>query len=226
MNVSTIISLFLSPVLLALMMLYLNFKFSIKTWKYIRQAIIWGLISVVLVVAANYIIRIWGLENLKNMRRTAFYVFVVIAFGSEFAKLLVLRFRLFGLKSFDSPLAGIVYAVFVGLGFSTSAAVLYALGILGTEKMKYMEMFLWTYPFANIVFGIVLGFFTGMAKVRDNRLIDTFSGLGTAMFFHALYYFCFLTNDHRLLIFTWVGFFLIGLTLLIKGASVPPNTGK
>lgn len=222
MNTSTVISLFLSPLLLALMMAYLNFKFSIKTWKYIWQAIIWGLFSVVLVVAANYIIRIWGLENLKNMRRTAFYVFVVVAFGSEFAKLLVLRFKMFNLKSFDSPLASIVYSLFISLGFSVSAVILYAIGILGTEKMKFMEMFLWTYPFANIIFGIVLGFFVGMAKVRDNRLIDTLSGLGTAMFFHALYYFCFLTNDHRLLIFTGIGFFIIALTLLIKGASVPP----
>ena len=204
-------------------MAYLNFKFSVKTWKYIWQAIIFGAISVLLVVAMNYIIRIWGLENLKNMRRTAFYAFVIIAFGSEFGKLLVLRFKLFSLKSFDGPLAGIIYSVFVSLGFATIAIVLYAFGFLGTDKMKYLTLFLWTYPFANIIFGIVLGFFTGMGKVRDNRFIDILSGLGTAMFFDALYYFCFLTSDHRLLIFTWIGFLLIAITLIIKASIIEPQ---
>ncbi len=222
METFTYLSFLVSPVFIALLVAYINFKFSVKTWKFIRQAVIWGFISVILVIAANYIIKIWGLENLKNMRRTAFYVFVVIAFGSEFAKLLVLRFRFFNLKSFETPLASIVYSIFIGLGFSTIAVILYAFGILGTEKMKFMELFLWTYPIANIVFAIVLGFFIGMAKIRDNRFIDTFSGLGTAMFFHALYYFCFLTNDHRLLIFTGIGFLLIAITLLIKAASIEP----
>ena len=82
-------------------------------------------------------------NNLKNMRRTAFYVFVVVAFGSELAKFIVLQFKFYKLKSFDSPIAGIVYSIFVSLGFSLSAVILYALGILGTEKMKFMTMFLW-----------------------------------------------------------------------------------
>ncbi len=222
MNATDAIAFLFSPILILLLGIYLNFKFSIKTWKYLTQAVIWGIISVVIVLAANYIIRIWGLENLKNMRRTAFYVFVVIAFGSEFGKLLVLRLKFFNLKSFDGPLAGIIYSIFISLGFSTIAVILYATGILGTEKMKYLTLFLWTYPIANIVFGIVLGFFTGMAKTRDNRLIDILSGLGTAMFFHALYYFCFLTSDHRLLIFTGIGFLLIAVTLVIKAATTEP----
>ncbi len=222
MNATDYISFVLSPVLIVLFVAYLNFKFSIKSWKFLTQALVWGVFSVVLVIAANYIIRIWGLENLKNMRRTAFYVFVVIAFGSEFAKLLVLRFKFYKLPSFDSPLASIVYSIFISLGFSFSAVVLYAFGILGTEKMKFISIFLWTYPLANIVFGIVLGFFLGMGKVRENRLIDSGTGLGTAMFFHALYYFCFLTSDYRLLIFTWIGFALISITLLIKAATIEP----
>ncbi len=223
MNTIDAISFLFSPLLILLLGIYLNFKFSVKTWKYLTQAVIWGIISVVVVLAANYIIRIWGLENLKNMRRTAFYVFVVIAFGSEFGKLLVLRLKFFHLKSFDGPLAGIIYSMFISLGFSTAAVILYASGILGTEKMKYLTLFLWTYPIANIVFGIVLGFFTGMAKIRDNRLIDILSGLGTAIFFHALYYFCFLTSDHRLLIFTGIGFLLIAITLVIKAATTEPT---
>jgi RsiW-degrading membrane proteinase PrsW (M82 family) len=222
MNAIDYLSILLSPVLIAVFIAYINFKFSVKSWKFITQAIIWGFFSVILVVAANYIISIWGLDNLKNMRRTAFYVFVVVAFGSEFAKFIVLQFKFYKLKSFDSPIAGIVYSIFVSLGFSLSAVILYALGILGTEKMKFMTMFLWTYPLANIVFGIVLGFFVGMGKVRKNRFIDSSTGLGTTMFFHALFYFCFLTNDHRLLIFTAIGFILISITLLVKAASTEP----
>lgn len=222
MDVMEYLSFIMPPLLTGAFIAYINFKFSVKSWKFLTQAIVLGFFSVVLVIAANYIIRIWGLENLKNMRRTAFYVFVVVASGSEFAKFFVLQYKFYNLKSFDSPLAGIVYSIFISLGFSFSAVILYSFGILGAEKMKFITMFLWTYPLANIVFGIVLGFFSGMGKVRKNRFIDSTTGLGTAIFFHALYYFCFLTSDHRLLIFTAIGFILISITLLIKAASTEP----
>jgi len=220
MNTITYLSFLVSPVIVVLSVVYLDFKFSIKSWKFLRQAVFLGAVSVVVVVAANYLIKIVGLENLKNMRRTAFYVFVVVAFGSEFGKLLVLQIKFFKLKSFNGPLAGIIYSVFVSLGFAFVAVLLYAFGILGTEKMKLLSWFLWIYPFANIVFGIVLGFFIGMGKIRDNRLIDITTGLGISTFFHALFYFCFLTSDHRLLIFTGIGFVIIAITLIIKAASI------
>ncbi len=226
MDLFTYFSFVFSPVLFALFMAYLGFKFKIKVWKFILQSFAWGMIAVVLVIAAHEIIKIWGWENLKNMRRTAFYVFVVVAFSAELGKFLFLRYLFHHRPSFNAPLAGIIYGIAIALGFSFVAVILYAYGVVGTEKMKYVSLFLWTYPLANIVFGIVQGFFLGMGKVRKFSFIDEGTALGTATFFHALFYFCFLTSDQRLLLITGIGLVFIAFVLLVKGASIRPVMTK
>ncbi len=222
MHLSTYFSFLFSPVLFALFLAYLRFKFKIKVWKFILQSFGWGMMAAILVVVAHEIIKIWGWENLRNMRRTAFYVFVVVAFSGELGKFLFLRYLFLHRPSFNSPLAGMIYGIAVSLGFSFAAVILYSYGIVGTEKMKYISLFLWTYPLANIVFGVVQGFFLGMGKVRKFSFIDEGTALGTATFFHALFYFCFLTSDQRLLLITGAGLVFIAFVLLAKAVSIRP----
>ena len=218
---------FLEPLFLFVLFLaYLRFKFKIRAWKHILMAFFWGIVAVFVVLAAQEIIKLWGLDHLKNLRRTVFYVFVVVAFSAELGKFLSLRYFFFHQKSFDSPLAGIIYGIVISLGFSLLAVVLYSTGILETERMKYLPLFLWTYPLANVVFGIAQGFFIGMGKVRKFLFIDEGTALGTATVFHALFYFCFLTSDRRLLLMTSLGLAFIALVLLIKAASIPPAIKK
>ncbi len=215
------ISFAVSPLLIIIIGFYLKFKFSIQSFTNIRNAVIWGMIGVVLLILSNYIIDLRWEDNLRNMRRMSFFVFVGIAFSSEFAKFLILRFAFYKLPSFEGPLEGIVYSVFISLGFSTVASVLYAYGIVGTEfKFNDITLYLFTYPFASIVFGILMGFFIGMGKLRKNWLIDNSTGLFAVTFFHALFYFCFITADKRLLIFTTIGFLIIAFTLIFKAVNL------
>ena len=226
MNLSDYLSFLISPVLFVLFLAYLSFKFKIHAWKYILQAFVWGILAVILVVAANELIKIRGLENLKNIRRTLFYVFVVVAFSAELGKFFSLRYLFYHQKSFNSPLAGVIYGISISLGFSLIAVIFYSIGFIGTEKLKYMSLFLWTYPMANVIFGIVQGFFIGMGKVRKFNFIDEGTALGTATIFHALFYFCFLTSDQRLLVITGFGLIFIAIILIVKAANIPPMVKK
>ncbi len=216
------ISCLVSPVLFALFLVYLNYKFKIHVWKFVLLAFVWGMLAVVLVVVANEIIKIWGLQNLRNLRRTVFYVFVVVAFSAELGKFFSLRYLFYHEKNFDSPLAGIIYAISISLGFSFLAVIVYSTGFVGTERMQYMTLFLYTYPVANIVFGIVQGFFIGMGKVRKFSIIDEATALGIATLFHALFYFGLLTSDLLLFQITAVGLLFIGIILVIKAAGIRP----
>ncbi len=211
----------ISPILIVLLLAYLNFKFSLKTTRNLFNALIWGALGVLVLLLTNYLADLqWG-DNLKNMRRMGFFVFVVIAFGSELPKFLILRFVFFKNTHFQSPLEGIIYAVFIGLGFTTIATMLYGFDIVGTSHKFYSTtLFLYTYPIASIVTAVCMGFFVGMGKLRKNRLIDSLTGLGAATFFHGLFYFCFITSDKRLLIFTTIGFVLIATTLVVKAATL------
>jgi RsiW-degrading membrane proteinase PrsW (M82 family) len=169
---------------------------------------------------ANYLIELWWHDNLRNMRRMSFFVFIGIAFSSEIAKFLSLRLIFYKLPSFEGPLEGILYSIFISLGFAALAVVLYAYGIVGTEtKFNDMTLFLYTYPFASITFATLMGFFIGMGKLRTNWLIDNATGIFASTFFHGLFYFCFITSDKRLLLFTTLGFLIITITLIYKAVN-------
>lgn len=216
----TYLSFIVSPILLVLFLFYLKFKFSIKSYANLRNGILYGMLAVVLLVISTYLIELQWHDNLRNMRRMAFFVFIIVAFSSEFAKFLVLRFAFFKLRSFEGPLEGVLYSIFISLGFATIASVLFAFGFAGTEtKFNDMTLFLYTYPLASIAFGVVMGFFVGMGKMRKNSFIDNSTGLFAATFFHGLFYFCFITSDKRLLLFTTIGFLIITVTLIMKAVD-------
>jgi len=221
MSIINYFSFAVSPILILVFILYLKFKFSIKNFSNIRNAILLGAISVILLVIANSLIELRWDGNYKNMRRMTFFVFVVIAFGSELGKFIPLKFLFFKLKNFSGPLEGVIYSMFISLGFTTVATVLYAFEIVGSlDKFHNFTLFLYTLPIANLVFAISMGFFVGMAKLRKNAFIDRATGLFVATFFHGLYYFGFITSDIRLLVFIAIGFTVIGITFLVKSVSI------
>lgn len=220
MSILHYLSFAVSPLLIISLILYLKIKFSIKSFANIRNAIILGMISVVLLILANYLIELKWNGNYNNMRRMAFFVFVVVAFSSELAKFIPLKFSFYKLKNFEGPVEGILYSVFISLGFSMLASVLYAFEIVGSvHKFHNFTLFLYTLPIANIVFAITMGFFVGIAKTRKNTFIDSAMGLLVATLFHGIYYFGFITSDIRLLIFIAIGFVVIGITFVVKSVS-------
>ena len=219
---ANLLSLLFSPLLIILLMLYMRFKFSIKNWKNITTALILGVIAVVILIASDYAFEYKWHGNLHNMRRTATYVFFGIAFASELGKFLVLKFAFLKKELITDPLDGIIYAFFIGLGFSTVAVILFSFGIIGTDKTHNFSLFLWLYPLATLMFATVLGYFSGMGVTRKNGFIDDSTGLLLATFFHAIYYFCFITSDIRLLIITLVGFAIIGGALLVRAINMKP----
>ncbi len=211
-----------SPLLIVLLMAYLKFKFSIEDWKNIYTALILGAVAVIVLVASDYAFEYRWHGVLRNMRRTAAYVFVGIAFASELGKFLVLRYAFLKKELINDPLDGIIYGFLVGLGFSTIAAILFFFGIIGTDKVRSPELFLWIYPLGTLAFAVVLGYFLGMGYTRKNSFIDDSTGLLLATFFHAVFYFCFITSDLRLLAITLVGFAVIGGALLVRAINLKP----
>ena len=214
------ISFAVSPILILVGMLVLKISFKVKNWVNIRNAILLGMISTLLVLLASYMADIRWQGEYRNLKRIVVFVFIIIAFSAEFGKYLALRLAFYKLKNFEGPIEGIIYGNFISLGFSTVAVVLFAYGLIGTPRITEFVMFLYLYPFANIVFSTCMGFFLGMGKLRKNTFIDNATGLFVATFFHGLFYFSFVTSDIRLQIFVGVGFVLIALILLARAIKL------
>lgn len=220
MELSTYLSFLISPILIILGLLILRFGFNIRHLSSIGYAAIIGMFSIVLVILANYIIDLQWHGNYSGLRRLLFYVIIVIALCAELGKYLILRLLFYKKKGFEGPIEGIIYSIFIGLGYATVAVPLFAYQIIGKPLFGYETIFLYAYPFANLVFAICMGFFIGMGKLRKNTFIDNATGLFTAIFFHGLFYFSIISQDLVLIGIVCLGFFVISITLLIRAVNL------
>lgn len=223
MEISSLLA-YIQPIVIALLfVLYINFKFSVSTWKFIIRAFFLGLLAIVPLVVLDLIAGSMGVDNLRNLKRIGFYAFVVVGFGSELGKFIMLRYVFLRLKSFSGPLDGIIYAIFISLGFSLLALPLFDYGFFAREMSP---LFLLTYASAGIIFAVIMGFFTGMGKYRKNRLIDSFTGLAAASFFHGFFYFANLTSDKTILLFFGIGVVFIALLLGVKAINIKDQEAR
>jgi protease PrsW len=213
MMINYILSIILAPLIAVIILAIVWIKRGKDRYPGLISSFILGMFSIVLVIIFQYIARKFGLEDFKNLRRIIFYSFIVMGFGSEFGKFLILRYYNYSKSRFNGPLDGIVYSVMISMGFSFTGNILYF-------AMPYYSEIDFLYAFtvilANLFFAVILGFFVGMAKTRENKFVDAMTGLFGASFFHALYNFCFITEDYRLLLFLTVGAFVVVIMLYYK----------
>ncbi|MCB2207795.1 MAG: hypothetical protein KQH67_05820 [Bacteroidetes bacterium] len=219
MNAATYVSFLISPIILVVTFIMIRYRYRPKNWNNIGKAALSGLVGVLFLLIADYIMDLIWHGNLFNLRRMTFYVFVVVAFSAELGKLLPLRMYFYNKPGFKGPFESIRYSIIISLCYSMIAVLLFAFDIVGTDKIKTPLLFLYSYPFANIFFGIVMGFFVGLGKMRKNILIDESVALFITSFFHGLFYFCFISSDIRLFVVTTIGFIIIGIMLLVKSLS-------
>jgi RsiW-degrading membrane proteinase PrsW (M82 family) len=124
---------------------------------------------------------------------TAFYAaFFLVGFSEEFVKYLVLTKYAFRKPAFNEPFDGIVYSVIIGLGFATLENIFYV--IEGGLSTGIARMF--TAVPMHAVFGVLMGYYVGMAKFQGTslQLTSKLKGLGFAVIFHGAYDF-FLFQD-------------------------------
>lgn len=132
----------------------------------------------------------------------AIFAYAIVGFSEEFCKFLGLRFYSYRQRSFDEPLDGIVYSVFVSMGFATVENVLYVMKYseqgIGLQ-VGVLRMFL-SVP-AHAAFAVIMGYYIGKAKFNPERSgILMAKGLLGAVFFHGTYdFFLFLPK------FSYVG---------------------
>lgn len=176
-----------------------------------------GMFSIALVLVFQYIATQFDLDNFKSFRRIVFYSFIIMGFGSELGKFLILRYYNFPKPYFSGPMDSIFYAVIISMGFSFAGNILYfTLPVYEVVDFTYAN----TVVLANLFSSVVLGFFIGLAKSRENRFVDTMTALFAASFFHALYNFCFITFDFKLLTFLSIGAAIIITLLFIKAMQL------
>lgn len=139
--------------------------------------------------------------------------FFFVALVEEGWKFFFTEFYGYRKDAFDEPYDGITYAVMVSLGFATLENVLYV--IEGGVSVAVLRMF--TAVPAHVTFGVIMGYFMGLAKFKNNSLALKMTGLGGAVFLHGFYDFAlFSASQIPLMVFGALLSLIIGVILSLR----------
>lgn len=215
METITIISFFIAPafmIFLALMSYEIMEKADYKSY---LGSYLLGIITAIPMIVALLIAAHYDMVHDRSIRRILFFSFFLVGAFSEFSKYLLLRYYYLPKQLFSKPMDGILYSVNIALGFATAANIYFSFNwttLLNVYAVNY------TLPIANLLFGVIMGFFVGMSKFRTN-FVDSLTGLAAAIFFQGLYNFCLLSKDYLLLGIVALGTIIIAVILSSKAIN-------
>jgi RsiW-degrading membrane proteinase PrsW (M82 family) len=187
------------------------------------KAFLAGALSMVLLLLAEYISTLLGLNELRSLKRTLFYSFITIAGSAELGKFIVFRYLVLPKKELDRPIHGITFSIMVAMGFATVALLIFMLNPFGTRDMYPTTLYAFIFVPANILFSVIMGFFLGMAKFLKVHVVYSLTGLLGAAFFHGVFNFCLFTHDFKLLSLFAFGSTVIVFILGLKAAYTKPE---
>jgi RsiW-degrading membrane proteinase PrsW (M82 family) len=192
--------------------IYLKDKYNKEPLKFLIVCFLLGILSalpsIVVEIVAGKLADTYIQPLLNSFIYTVFNAFVIVAFTEEYFKYIMLKKYAFKKSAFDEPFDGIVYSVFVSMGFATieNIGYVYQHGI-GTGIMR---MFL-SVP-AHASFAVLMGYYVGMAKFNpEKKSALLLKGLLMATLFHGLFdAFLFLAENNSVTKFVSSGLLILG----------------
>jgi RsiW-degrading membrane proteinase PrsW (M82 family) len=139
--------------------------------------------------------------------------FIIVALFEEGWKFVFVDAYAYRKKAFDEPYDGITFAVMVSLGFATLENILYVL----QGGMSVAELRMFTAVPAHVTFGVIMGYFMGLAKFKNNSTGLKFIGIFGAVFMHGFYDFALFSAEQiPLMVIGALLSLLIGVVLSLR----------
>ena len=130
---------------------------------------------------------------------------LTVSITEEMLKFLVVILIIYPNKHFDEPFDGIVYSVFVGMGFATIENLTFVLQ--GSASLAILRMV--TAVPAHFVFAVIMGYYLGKAKSKKKaQLVYIFLSILIPVIIHALY-------DYFLFMESVKGVWIVGIVTLV-----------
>lgn len=185
----TLLALAIAPGIALSIYFYVSDKYEKEPKWLLILAFVLGMVSIFPAILMGNFFDGLGLGKTDTSLGVLLYAFITIAFSEELSKYFFFYRLTFKNPEFNEPYDGIIYSVMVALGFATLENIFYVFEHGYTTAI--LRMF--TAVPAHATFGVLMGFFVGLAKFRRFSLMYKILGLLSAVLFHGLYDF-FLMN--------------------------------
>jgi RsiW-degrading membrane proteinase PrsW (M82 family) len=185
----------LAPVFILTIYVYSRDKYEKEPLNLLIKALFLGLLIAIPVLFLEKFLS--AISPLMTYGQTAFYnAFVVAAFSEELFKFLALFLLVWSNANFNEKFDGIVYAVFISLGFAGIENILYV--FQHGETTGYIRAIV-SVP-AHAIFGVGMGFYFGLAKFypkqRTGFLIKSFV---YPILLHGIFDFILMLGNYKLM---------------------------
>ena len=137
-----------------------------------------------------------------KLSQAAYTAFVVAGFTEETLKYLAFILIIWSSKHFNEKFDGIVYAVFISLGFAGIENIIYVSE--GNASLGILRA-LTAVP-AHALFGVTMGYYFGLARFfPERRSLYLIYALAIPIALHGFYDFC-LMSEHYFFLFLFLPF--------------------
>jgi len=188
----------LAPVFIILFYIYFRDKYDKEPLGMLIKALLLGIVIVFPVLFVERMLMNHVPQSGK-VAAAAYHAFVVAGSTEELFKFLALYILVWRSPSFNEKFDGIVYAVFVSLGFAGVENVLYVMdGGMQTALIRAL-----TAVPAHAIFGIAMGYYLGIAHMyKELRINSLARALLVPILLHGIYDFILMVEvDWLLLLF-------------------------
>jgi RsiW-degrading membrane proteinase PrsW (M82 family) len=162
-----LIVLSLAPVFIIAGYVYFRDKYEREPIRLLLLALLFGAITVIPIMILESFLSSFT-QQFEGLAAAAWQAFAVAAFSEELFKYIALYFLIWKSREFNDKLDGIVYAVFISLGFAAVENILF---VTGNGHFTGIMRAITAVP-AHAVFGITMGFYFGMAKFYEKQRVQ------------------------------------------------------
>lgn len=214
----------IAPVLVVIFYIYVKDKYEKEPKRLMLYCFLLG--GIVSIIITTILYMFFDLFLPLNDKYSVFQQFIraffVVALIEEFSKYVIVRFYAQTKNAFNERFDGIVYAVMVSMGFAAVENIFYvAEGGVPTAVLRAF-----TAVPAHATFGILMGYFMGLAKFSKNTVKLNLLGLLLAIVFHGAYdFFLFINFIPGISIGAFVSL-IIGIVLSRKAINRHQNNSK
>ena len=186
----------IAPVFIIAFYIYFRDKYEKEPLGMLAKALVGGMISVIPVIFVEQALMAL-MPPMGKVGTAAWHAFVVAAFTEEIFKYLFLFLLVWRSRHFNEQFDGIVYAVFVSLGFALVENVMYVMeGGYQTALMRSL-----TAVPAHALFRVTMGFYFGIARrYEEIRRPYLFRAIGLPILLHGIYDFILMVEVSWLLL--------------------------
>lgn len=189
----------LAPVIIIAIFIYLRDKYEREPIRLVLFALFLGfLIPIPVIYLEGFLTNIKPpvSGNLAQYFNAFYDAFIVAGFSEELFKFLVLFLLIWNNKNFNEKFDGIVYAVFISLGFAAIENIMYVFqyGVTTGYTRAIVSV-----P-GHALFGVTMGFYFGLAKFYSHKrrelLLKSFF---FAIILHGIFDFVLMLKDPRVM---------------------------